>query len=207
MTIEVEVFPAFNYARDEHDVDIILPKHEPGNLQSKTVIFTSRSKEKPEEKDLQLDVTIDRGGEDKSMPTVEFERVRKNGLLSDGVVSHIELSEGQAVSFILRDHKDDHVTPQITTEVIDKQQHDTQAYWFNWISKSKYKGRWREIVSRSLLILKLLTYEPTGAIVAAPTFSIPEAIKGERYSLQRILGNSLTSRQKLGLQILLGARF
>ena len=177
---DVEIFPAFNYARDTHDVDIVLPKHEPGNLQSKTVVFTSTVKEHHADMDFQLDVTIDRGGEDKCMPTVEFTKVTKEGLLSPGVVSHIELTEGQAVSFIFRDHKDDHVTPQITTEVIDKQQHDTQSYWFNWISKSKYKGRWREIVSRSLLILKLLTFEPTGAIVAAPTFSIPEAIKGER---------------------------
>jgi GH15 family glucan-1,4-alpha-glucosidase len=127
-----------------------------------------------------LDVTIDRG-EDELTPIVRFEKAEKDGLLSPGVISHIELSEGQAISFILRENIDNHNTQEITTEVIEKQQHDTQAYWFNWISKSKYKGRWREIVSRSLLILKLLTYEPTGAIVAAPTFSIPEDIGGTRY--------------------------
>ena len=97
-----------------------------------------------------------------------------------GVVAHISLREGQAVSFILREDFETHNTQEITTPVVDKQQHDTQAFWFNWISKSKYKGRWREIVARSLLILKLLTFEPTGAIVAAPTFSIPEDIGGTR---------------------------
>lgn len=102
-------------------------------------------------------------------------------MLGEGVVAHIHLLEGQAVSFILREDIPKHITAEITTEVVDKQQHDTQSFWFNWISKSKYKGRWREIVSRSLLILKLLTYEPTGAIVAAPTFSIPEDIGGTRY--------------------------
>ena len=57
---------------------------------------------------------------------------------------------------------------------------DTIEYWRNWLSKSQYKGRWREMVNRSALILKLLTFEPTGAIVAAPTCSLPEGIGGER---------------------------
>jgi GH15 family glucan-1,4-alpha-glucosidase len=48
------------------------------------------------------------------------------------------------------------------------------------IVHSKYKGRWREQVSRSLMILKMLTYEPTGAIIAAPTFSLPEDFGGSR---------------------------
>lgn len=129
---------------------------------------------------LQLDVTIDRGEDGLHPPVVTFEKVKKLDLLSEGVVAHIRLEEGQAVSFILRKDAVDHLTPDISTQVLDKQQHDTQTYWFNWISKSKYKGRWREIVSRSLLLLKLLTYEPTGAIVAAPTFSIPEDIGGTR---------------------------
>lgn len=101
-------------------------------------------------------------------------------MLSEGVVAHITLEEGQAVSFTLRDDNDAHVTDDITTADLDKQQHDTQTYWYNWISKCKYKGRWREVVARSLMILKLLTYEPTGAIVAAPTFSVPEEISGPR---------------------------
>lgn len=57
---------------------------------------------------------------------------------------------------------------------------ETVAYWRNWLSTSTYRGRWREVVHRSALALKLLTFEPTGAIVAAPTAGLPEEIGGER---------------------------
>lgn len=153
----------------------MLATHGPGDPTSKTVTFHSKNVK------LQLDVSIDRGEEDRATcPTVRFKKVKRDGMLGEGVVANIVVQEGQAISFILRNDIPNHITKNITTGILDSQQHDTQTFWNNWISKSKYKGRWREVVARSLMILKLLTYEPTGAIVAAPTFSIPEDIGGVR---------------------------
>jgi GH15 family glucan-1,4-alpha-glucosidase len=57
---------------------------------------------------------------------------------------------------------------------------DTRAYWRRWVGRSTYRGRWRETVTRSAMTLKLMTYAPTGALVAAPTAGLPEQVGGER---------------------------
>ncbi|MEP6296928.1 MAG: glycoside hydrolase family 15 protein [Ilumatobacter sp.] len=56
----------------------------------------------------------------------------------------------------------------------------TTRYWRNWSESTDYDGRWREHIGRSALVLKLLTHEPSGGIVAAGTTSIPEVLGGER---------------------------
>jgi GH15 family glucan-1,4-alpha-glucosidase len=55
----------------------------------------------------------------------------------------------------------------------------TDDYWYNWIGKCTYRGRWREMVQRSALTMKLMTFQKTGAIIASPTFSLPEKIGGK----------------------------
>ncbi|MCO6430620.1 MAG: glycoside hydrolase family 15 protein [Deltaproteobacteria bacterium] len=57
---------------------------------------------------------------------------------------------------------------------------DTESWWSEWSARCTYSGKWWEAVLRSLITLKALTYAPTGAIVAAPTTSLPEEIKGVR---------------------------
>ncbi|MGO9296016.1 MAG: glycoside hydrolase family 15 protein [Streptosporangiaceae bacterium] len=57
---------------------------------------------------------------------------------------------------------------------------DTARFWRGWVGHSTYRGRWREMVARSAMTLKLMTYAPTGALVAAPTAGLPELTGGER---------------------------
>ena len=57
---------------------------------------------------------------------------------------------------------------------------DTTRYWRGWMAKSIYEGRWREMVNRSALILKLLTSQEYGSLIAAPTFGLPERLGGAR---------------------------
>jgi GH15 family glucan-1,4-alpha-glucosidase len=83
-------------------------------------------------------------------------------------------------------------------------QEDTAEYWRNWSSGIRYEGRYREAITRSALVLKLLTYSPTGAIIASPTTSLPEAVPGERnfdyrYSWVRDSTFTVTAFCNLGL--------
>ena len=57
---------------------------------------------------------------------------------------------------------------------------DTAAFWRSWLARCQYTGRWREMVARSAITLKLMTYAPSGALVAAPTAGLPEQVGGER---------------------------
>ena len=98
-----------------------------------------------------------------------------------GVHAEVLLSEGETTRFVLSeiDAGARCGAPLPEDEAVELFK-DTVDFWTAWLSRCTYRGRWREQVERSALALKLLTYEPTGAIIAAPTCSLPEGIGGER---------------------------
>ncbi|MEV6653144.1 glycoside hydrolase family 15 protein [Streptomyces sp. NPDC051219] len=115
-------------------------------------------------------------------PAVSLALTATEPLESDGqdVWAEFKLLEGESAVFAL-DRVGDDVVPRGCPQAEAAEQFAaTVAFWRRWLSESRYKGRWREMVHRSALTLKLLTYVPTGAIVAAPTTSLPEQIGGER---------------------------
>ena len=79
---------------------------------------------------------------------------------------------------------------------------DTETYWKEWLEHCTYRGRWREAVERSAITLKLMTYAPTGALVAAPTAGLPEQIGGARnwdYRFTWVRDSSFSVYALLGL--------
>jgi GH15 family glucan-1,4-alpha-glucosidase len=73
-----------------------------------------------------------------------------------------------------------HGVERWTDESIGRAIDETRAFWRDWLRGTHYRGRWREMVQRSALTLKLCTYQPTGAMVASPTCSLPETLGGAR---------------------------
>jgi len=98
-----------------------------------------------------------------------------------GVSAEFVLAEGESQTFILGENSAGDSAPTSRSEkYADELLRDTVKFWHDWLSACTYHGRWREQVHRSALALKLLTFEPTGAIIAAPTTSLPEVIGGVR---------------------------
>ncbi len=104
---------------------------------------------------------------------VTLERTRQ------GFRGEFTLRANETASFVLETLADGE-RPRYTEHYVRELFTETVSFWLRWIGHSRYQGRWREMVHRSALTLKLLTYAPTGAIVAAPTTSLPEQLGGER---------------------------
>ncbi len=147
MSFRLECKPAFNYAREEHSVEV-----HPGGARFRSsalgLALTSR------------------------IPLKEWD---------SGVTAEFVLKEDESATFVLKEVPQYGGGGAALTEAEGLRAfEETVDYWRRWIAKCTYRGRWREVVHRSALCLKLLTFEPTGAIVAAPTCSLPEDLGGER---------------------------
>ncbi|TFY72621.1 hypothetical protein EVG20_g363 [Dentipellis fragilis] len=213
MPIRVECAPAFNYAQTPHQTSIIaddsvIPNLDGSPTTQQKAIFKS------EGLILDLRYVAESLIDNVAVPKVELQLLdlSKKGHKGPAVGVDIQLSEGQAVTFVLRtppegsgvekmqpteEHaqqfgvslaklikgastlreRDD---PLLHKDLLRELLLGTNNYWNAWIRKSTYSGSWKEAVHRSALALKLLIYEPTGAVVASPTFSLPEYIGGTR---------------------------
>ncbi|KAI8137684.1 Six-hairpin glycosidase-like protein [Fennellomyces sp. T-0311] len=206
VAFDMECYPAFNYAQDTHSVELErcgstsdeqtnAPKLYPEDeisyyVGGRRAIFKSDA--------LTMDLRYLVKCGEYTCPVIHLKEDSKAidaGFKGSGVTAQFELQETQQVIFVLRKVPEVKIPeiethlqaklreaqdPPLTASLMDALFRQTAKYWQGWVAQSTYHGRWRESVMRSALTLKLLTYEPTGAVVAAPTFSLPEAIGGER---------------------------
>lgn len=140
--------PRFNYARSKHKTRLI------GN----EIVFSSE-------------------GEDgivlKLSSSIALELKNEDGY------AEFTLRAGEKADFFLEYVRKNHsCSPNGCTEFVDRAFNATLKYWKDWSGKATYKGRWREMVMRSALLLKLLISHKHGSIIAAPTFGLPEFIGG-----------------------------
>ena len=119
---------------------------------------------------------------------------------SAGARAEFEVATGERRTFVLQ-AGDRPVS--LSAQEAQRLGDETVMFWRRWLRQSSYQGRWREMVDRSALTLKLLSYEPTGAIIAAPTTSLPEQIGGRRnwdyrYAWLRDFAFSIFALSRLG---------
>ena len=153
MRFRAECAPAFNYARARHQTTV----------QSAGALFVP-TEPVPGAPDLRVALRT-------NVPLTQA---------GPAVGGDFTLSAGQSASFVLAPAGGVETLPPVVEGEVDQAFQTTVRYWRRWLSRCTYRGRWREMVLRSALALKLLTFAPTGAIVAAPTTSLPETLGGTR---------------------------
>lgn len=153
MTFEVDVAPRFDYGRRAHTLD----------LSATGAVFGTDA--------LTLTIHAVREPGDERIAHARVEE-------SDLHIS-IALTAGQVRGMVL---ESDAGGPPREIRVAEFEQmfHETVTYWRNWLHHCTYTGRWRETLQRSAITLKLMTYAPSGGLVAAPTTGLPEQVGGER---------------------------
>ncbi|MFF1636102.1 glycoside hydrolase family 15 protein [Streptomyces sp. NPDC058246] len=121
----------------------------------------------------------------------------------DDVVSELTLGEDELAAMVLTvGDRDDTPSPPLTEADVRALFEGTRDFWHAWVRRSRYRGRWQDMVNRSAITLKLLTYAPTGAPVAAATMGLPEQIGGGRnwdYRYTWVRDGSLSVHALLGL--------
>jgi GH15 family glucan-1,4-alpha-glucosidase len=155
MRFVIEIQPRFDYGRTPHKLEI----------SKDGVLFTCD--------DLELTMHgIAPEGSSLEEAGITLERA------ADGLRWTRTLREGEIGGVVLESMGG---TPRrVTPEEAQRLADNTARFWRGWLHRSSYTGRWREMVNRSAITLKLLTYAPTGAPVAAPTTGLPEQEGGER---------------------------
>ena len=154
MRFRVECEPRFNYGLDEHEVVVT-----PDGAAFRTASFA-------------MNVCASYGDHRVARPE-DIQRTER------GFQVTATAGVGDVAGVVLETAPDG--PPRVVPpDEIVRLYEQTRDFWRNWIGKSRYQGRWREMVERSAMTLKLMTYAPTGALVAAPTAGLPEQVGGER---------------------------
>jgi GH15 family glucan-1,4-alpha-glucosidase len=102
-------------------------------------------------------------------------------ITDDGAaVASFTLRAGEKRAFVVEEAGSGATSPSAAPDYVSRAFKETSNFWRTWIGASLYEGRWREMVDRSALVLKLLVSQDHGSLVAAATFGLPEGIGGER---------------------------
>jgi GH15 family glucan-1,4-alpha-glucosidase len=139
--------------------------------------------------------------EDEKCPPMTLHATLPLALEGQDAVAGFTLKAGEKAMFAFGEADSD--TELLAPEEIENHFQETARYWREWLSHTNYSGRWREIVNRSALMLKLLCSQEYGSVIAAPTFGLPERIGGERnwdyrYSWLRDSAFTLYAFMRLG---------